>query len=68
MDMMEEAVGQLFRTATLSDPGRVRSRLYDAVRHVIIDEIRKAVLAEMINKPFTNPSKLAKPPKPLARD
>lgn len=48
--MLEEYVAQLSRAATFSAKGGIGPVVYDAVDRVILDQIRTAVLGEMINK------------------
>lgn len=50
-DVVEEAVKQLFHVATLSVQGEIRTVVYDAVEHIILDQIGMAVLGEKTNKP-----------------
>lgn len=45
-----EAVEQLFRAVTLSAQWRIRTVLYDAMKHVIFDQIETAVLGEIVEK------------------
>lgn len=47
---VEGAVEQLFRAATLSAQGRVRTMVYSTVKHVVLDKIRTAVLRKMVKK------------------
>lgn len=50
LDMVSAAVENRFRAVTLSAQGGIRTMVYDAVEHVILDHIRKAVLDERINQ------------------
>lgn len=49
-DMAEEAAKLLFRADNLSAQVAIRTAVYDAVEHLIIDLTKRAVLGETINK------------------
>lgn len=52
LDLVEDAVEQLFRAAIFNAYGGFRSVGYDDVKHVLLDQIRTAVLDKTINKHF----------------
>lgn len=66
LGMVEETDGQLLHASIHSAQGGTRTVVYDAVEHVILDQIRKAVLVETINIHIDQYFEAGKPSKQFA--
>lgn len=67
MDMVKESVEHLICAATRNAQGGIRTVLSEVFEPVVLDQIRKVVVGEMIIEHFTRYLEAAKSPRNLAR-